>query len=56
MIEIKFFSSSVVEDVASKICDEYCKYPEQYDEEKEGEPMVDKICSHCPLVVRLKLT
>ena len=55
MLEIKYFSSSIVEDVASKICDHYCKYPETYDEKEAGISMIDAICAHCPLVEGLKL-
>ena len=55
MIEIKSFQSSIVEDVASKICDHYCKYPETYDEEEAGMDMIDAICVNCPLVEEMKI-
>ena len=35
--------------VAAQICDYYCRYPHEYNEDKEGEPMAEKICSKCPL-------
>lgn len=36
-------------DIATQICDKYCKYPEQWDEEKEGIPLTDGPCGDCPL-------
>lgn len=51
MIEIKKFQSSLMEDIASEICDYYCKYPDTWDEDKEGRSMIDAICNHCPLVI-----
>lgn len=51
MIEIKKFQSSLMEDIASEICDQYCKYPDTWDEDKEGQSMIDAICNHCPLVI-----
>ena len=39
-----------IEDVAQEICDSYCKYPEQWDAEKEGMELIDSdICMNCPL-------
>lgn len=34
---------------ATQICDKYCKFPYEYDEEMEGESMADRICKNCPL-------
>ena len=39
--------SEIIEDVKAEICDNYCKYPEQW-VDKEGE-MMDEICKNCPL-------
>lgn len=36
-------------DVASQICDHYCKFPGTYDEDVEGLTMQDVICAACPL-------
>lgn len=33
----------------SRFCDDFCRYPREYDEEKEGEYMTEKVCSTCPL-------
>ena len=42
--------AKIMEDVVTKICDEYCKYPEQWDEEEAGmELRESEICKHCPL-------
>lgn len=40
----------ILEEVASEICDHYCKYPDIWDEEKEGVTLIDSgICENCPL-------
>lgn len=42
--------NEIIEDVAQEICDHYCKYPEQWDAEKEGMELIDSdICINCPL-------
>ena len=39
-----------LEDIAQEICEHYCKYPEQWDEEKEGCELCESdICQNCPL-------
>ena len=39
-----------VGEIAEKICSSYCKYPDIWDEEKEGKPLMDSdICMNCPL-------
>ena len=39
-----------LEHIAAQICDKYCKYPEQWDEEKEGKELYEsEICKNCPL-------
>lgn len=43
-------SKEEFEEIAEQICDEYCKYPQQWDEEKEGVPLSDsEVCRNCPL-------
>ena len=38
------------EKLAEKICENYCKYPETWDKEKEGCALEDSdICMNCPL-------
>ena len=37
------------EKLAGEICDKYCRFPYEYDEEKEGMTLQDAICRHCPM-------
>lgn len=38
-----------LEEVANEFCNHYCKYPEQWDEEKEGMELCESdICANCP--------
>lgn len=42
--------SKQLEEISNEICNNYCKYPEQWDEEKEGCELIDSdICLNCPL-------
>lgn len=42
--------SEQVQEIANEICDKYCKYPENWDSEKEGcELFESEICKNCPL-------
>ena len=37
-----------LEEVANEFCNHYCKYPEQWDEEKEGMELCEsEICEKC---------
>ena len=36
----------IIEDVKSEMCDNYCKFPQEY---KDQEQMWDKKCAECPL-------
>jgi len=39
----------IIEEVCNEICNHYCKYPDIWDEEKDG-VMIDNKCSiDCPL-------
>ena len=49
MIEIKSFQSSIVEDVAEEMCSHYCKYPETWNTERDGDLYESEICKNCPL-------
>ena len=44
--------SEILEDIASEMCDHYCKYPIEYKpEENDGVEIFDSdICRNCPLV------
>ena len=40
----------ILEEIASEICERYCKYPDTWDEEKEGCDLSESdICKNCPL-------
>lgn len=40
----------IIEEVKSDICISYCKWPNIWDEEKEGNELCDSdICRRCPL-------
>ena len=42
--------SQTIEEVKEEICLRYCKYPDTWDEEKEGIYLADSdICANCPL-------
>ena len=44
----------MIETLAEEICDKYCKYPDQWDEEAEGcELCESEICRNCPLTKQL---
>lgn len=39
-----------IQEISDEICNNYCKYPDTYDEEKEGcELSESEICANCPL-------
>ena len=47
----KVISVQDVEDAAEAICSHYCKYPYEWDEEKEGVTLADSdICKECPMM------
>lgn len=38
------------EEIAGEICDKYCRYPYEWDEEREGVQLIDSdVCKSCPL-------
>lgn len=40
----------ILEEIANEFCDNYCKYPDSWDEEAEGcELSESEICSGCPI-------
>ena len=40
----------ILEEVTQEICENYCKYPDTWDEDKEGVELIDSdICKNCPL-------
>ncbi len=47
---LRELTEEYIEDVAKEICECYCKYPEQWDEGKEGMELIESdICANCPL-------
>lgn len=42
--------TGILESVKEDMCSKYCKYPDIWDEEKEGCELYDsEICENCPL-------
>lgn len=41
--------TEIIDDVRERMCNEYCKYPYEWDEEKQGELSESEICENCPL-------
>ena len=39
----------ILESIAEAMCNEYCRYPLEWDEEKDGELADSEICANCPL-------
>ena len=38
-----------MDEILQEICDNYCKYPCEWDEDEQGQTLVDAICVNCPL-------
>lgn len=42
--------SEQIEEIKEDICNKYCKYPDTWDEEKEGCELCESdVCKNCPL-------
>ena len=41
--------AETLEEVANEICNNYCKYPENWDEETMGDLFDSEVCAKCPL-------
>lgn len=39
----------LLESIAEAMCNDYCKYPLEWDEEKDGELADSEVCANCPL-------
>lgn len=41
----------ILEEVRDRMCDDYCRYPHEWDEEEhDGQELCDsEICANCPL-------
>lgn len=45
--------SEMMQEIADEMCDKYCKYPYEWDEEKDGQLCEREVCKNCPLTTRL---
>ena len=42
--------TDIIREVKDEICDKYCKYPDTWDEFREGCELAEsEICANCPL-------
>ena len=42
--------TEMLNDIAAQMCTHYCKWPDQWDEEKEGCELAEsEICANCPM-------
>ena len=40
----------IIEEIKTQICEDYCRYPRDWDEIEEGMELIDSdICNNCPL-------
>ena len=43
-------ATEIIEEAKADICNNYCKYPEQWNEEETGVELCDsEVCANCPL-------
>lgn len=39
-----------IDEIITRMCEDYCRYPREWDEEQEGVELIDSgICDSCPL-------
>ena len=42
---------------AAALCDHYCRFPREYDEELHGVPLAEShICKNCPLTIAAEIS
>jgi hypothetical protein len=41
--------TEIIDEVRERMCNKYCKYPYEWDEETQGELSESEICASCPL-------
>lgn len=42
--------SGIIEQVMYQMCEDYCRFPREWNEEEEGMELCEsEICEHCPL-------
>lgn len=49
-LTVRELLDTTIEEVWKEMCDDYCRYPREWDEEKEGKELyTSEICEKCPL-------
>ena len=42
--------TGIIEEVKLRMCDDYCRYPREWDDEEQGMELCEsEICENCPL-------
>lgn len=39
--------TDILDQIETEICNNYCKWPEQYD--KDDDSLIEEVCNNCPL-------
>lgn len=43
--------TGIIEEVKLRMCDDYCRYPREWDDEEQGMELCEsEICENCPLM------
>ena len=50
MDNLRQITEGIIDDVILRMCNDYCRYPREWDEDKEGIILEEsEICHNCPL-------
>lgn len=50
MDSLRNIIDATIENVWNQMCEDYCRYPREWDEEKEGVELYEsEICANCPM-------
>lgn len=50
MEDLRNIIDATIENVWAQMCEDYCRYPREWDEEKEGQELyTSEICANCPM-------
>lgn len=42
--------TEIIEEVKEQMCNDYCRYPREWDEEEQGQELCESdVCAACPL-------
>jgi hypothetical protein len=42
--------TEIFEEIKTAMCNDYCRYPREWDEEEQGQELCDsEVCAACPL-------